>query len=134
MFLDYIVNQRGIEANLDKIKALIEMQPPTSKKEVQRLTGRVATLNKFVSRATDICLPFFKVMRKTFEWNEECAKSSQELKKYLGSPSLLSRPVLGEKLYLYLVISESAVSSAFIRQDNRVHKPVYYTSKAFRGA
>jgi len=85
MFLGFIVNQRGIKANADKITALIEMQSPTYKKGMQKLTERVATLNRFISRATDKCLLLFKVLRKTFEWNDECEKSFQELKKYFGS-------------------------------------------------
>jgi len=101
---------------------------------VQSLTGRVAALNRFVSRATDRCLPFFKTLRKTFEWIEECEKAFHELKKYLGKPPLISRPVMAERLYLYLAVSENAVSSALIRLEDGVQKPVYYTTKAFRGA
>uniref|UniRef100_A0A2N9HA60 RNA-directed DNA polymerase n=1 Tax=Fagus sylvatica TaxID=28930 RepID=A0A2N9HA60_FAGSY len=74
-FLGFMVSQRGIEANPDKIKAVLEMTPPRSTKEVQSLTGRVAALNRFVSRATDKCLPFFKTLRKAFVWTDECQKS-----------------------------------------------------------
>ena len=56
-----MVSQREIEANLDEIQEILNMEPPKNIKEVQSLTGRVATLNKFVSKATDKCLPFFKV-------------------------------------------------------------------------
>ncbi|XP_058082374.1 uncharacterized protein LOC131230468 [Magnolia sinica] len=59
-FLRFLVSQRGIEANLKKIKALLNMESPKTIKDVQRLTGRAAALNHFVSRATDRCLPFFK--------------------------------------------------------------------------
>ena len=65
-FLGFMVSQKGIEANPDKIKAILEMTPPKMVKEVQSLTGRVATLNHFVSRATNKCLPFFKTLRKAF--------------------------------------------------------------------
>ena len=56
------------------------------------------------------------------------------MKKYLGAPPLLSRPVMVEKLFLYLEVSENAVRSALTRVENGVQKPIYYTSKAFRGA
>ena len=56
-----MVSQREIEANLDEIQEILNMEPPKNIKEVQSLTGQVATLNKFVSKATDKCLPFFKV-------------------------------------------------------------------------
>ena len=82
-FLGFMVSKRGIEANPDKIQAIIDMEPPKNIKEVQSLTGRVAALNKFVSKATDKCLPFFKVLRKAFEWTDECRKAFQDLKDYL---------------------------------------------------
>uniref|UniRef100_A0A2N9FT45 Uncharacterized protein n=1 Tax=Fagus sylvatica TaxID=28930 RepID=A0A2N9FT45_FAGSY len=133
-FLGFMVSQRGIEANPDKIKAVLEMTPPRTTKEVQSLTGRVAALNRFVSRATDKCLPFFKTLRKAFVWTDECQKSFEELKRYLTSPPLLSPSQQGEALSLYLAVSPTAVSSALIREDGGTQLPVYYTSKAFQGA
>ena len=87
-FLGYLVTFRGIEANPKQIKALIEMASPKNKREVQRLTGRVATPNRFISRSTDKCLPFYDVLRgnKKFEWSEECENAFQQLKRYLASP------------------------------------------------
>ena len=65
-FLGFMVSQRGIEANLEKVKATLDMMSPRSVKEVQRLTGCIAALNKFMSRATDKRLPFFKTLKSTF--------------------------------------------------------------------
>ena len=67
-FLGYMVSQRGIEAKLDKIRAIMEMAPPRNVKEVQSLNGKIAALNRFVSRAMDKCLPFFRTLKKSFEW------------------------------------------------------------------
>uniref|UniRef100_A0A2N9GJ69 Uncharacterized protein n=1 Tax=Fagus sylvatica TaxID=28930 RepID=A0A2N9GJ69_FAGSY len=128
------LNPKGIEANPDKIKAILEMQPPKNTKEVQRLTGRVAALNRFMSRSTDKCLPFFKTLKKAFEWTNECQQAFEELKKYLTRPPLLSPSKQGEELYLYLAVSPTAVSSALIREEERRQMPVYYTSRALRGA
>ena len=61
--LGFMVSQRGIEANLEKVKAILDMTSPKSVKEVQRLMGRIAALNRFVSRAIDKCLPFFKTLK-----------------------------------------------------------------------
>ena len=58
-FLGFMVSQRGIEANSDKIRAIMEMTPLRNVKEVQSLNGKVAALNRFMLRATDKCLPFF---------------------------------------------------------------------------
>ena len=74
-FLGFMVSQRGIEANPDKIQAILDMEPPKNIKEVQSLTGQVAALNRFISKATDKCLPFFKTLRKAFEWTDECQKA-----------------------------------------------------------
>ena len=71
-FLGFMVSQRGIEANPDKIRAIMEMTPPRNVKEVQSLNGKIAALNRFVSRATDKCLPFFQTLKKSFEWTAEC--------------------------------------------------------------
>ena len=71
-FLGFMVSYRGIEANPDKIQAILDMKPPQNLKEVQSLTGRVAALNKFVSKSTDKCLPFFRVLKKAFEWTDDC--------------------------------------------------------------
>ena len=65
-FLEFMVSQRGIEANLKKVRAILEMSSPKMVKEVQSLTRRVATLNKFISKATDKCLPFFKTLKRAF--------------------------------------------------------------------
>ena len=100
-----MVSHRGIEVNLDKIQAILNMEPPRNIKEVQSLTGRVAALNRFVSKAIDKCLPFFKVLKKTFEWTDECQKAFQDLKAYLTAAPLLSSSIPGEELYLYLAVS-----------------------------
>ena len=62
-FLGFMVSQWGIEANPKKVKVILEMTSPRNVKEVQRLTRRVAALNRFISRATDKCLPFFKTLK-----------------------------------------------------------------------
>ena len=65
-FLGFMVSHQGIEANPNKVKAKIKVKSPKTVKEVQSLIGKVATLNRFVSKATDKCMPFFKVLKKVF--------------------------------------------------------------------
>jgi len=83
-------------------------------KEVQSLNGRVVALNKFVFRATDKCLPSFKILRKAFEWTNECQKAFEELKAYLASPPLLNPSKPGEEFSLYLAMSPIVVSFTLI--------------------
>ena len=73
--LGYMVTHRGIEVNLDQIKAVNSLQPPRNLKEVQKLIGMITALNRFISRSVDRCRPFFLLMNKWkgFEWIKECA-------------------------------------------------------------
>jgi ribonuclease HI len=103
-------------------------------KQLQQLTGRLAALNSFVSRSSDKCLPFFKVLKKAFSWTEECEWAFEELKTYLTNPPLLSRPLEGEILYLYLAVSQTTVSSVLVREESGRQRPVYFTSKVLHGA
>ena len=121
-FLGFMVNHRGIEANPEKIQALIHMGSPSKTKEVQSLTGRVAALSRFISRATDKCLPFFDLLKgnKRFLWDHKCEQKFRLLKKYLSKPSLLSKPVDSEPLYLYLVVMEYTISGTLVREEEKV--------------
>ena len=135
-FLGFIVNHRGIEANLNKIKAVLDMSSPSGIKEVQRLTGRIAALSRFVSRASDKCQPFFQVLKKAFQWDTKCEEAFSALKAYLSSPPppILVSPIEGELLTLYLAVSDFSTSSVLVRDRDRVQHPVYYCSRALRGA
>ncbi|XP_012858055.1 PREDICTED: uncharacterized protein LOC105977295 [Erythranthe guttata] len=135
-FLGYMISQRGIEANPAKIEAITSMAPPTSIKKVQQLNGCLASLNRFISRSADKALPFFKILRggKKFEWDEACQKAFTELKSYLASPPLLTKPQPGDTLMLYLATSADAISAVLIRDGGKGHQPIYYISRALQGA
>ncbi|KAI0522352.1 hypothetical protein KFK09_004731 [Dendrobium nobile] len=132
-FLGFMVTNRGIEANPEKIKALRDMVPPRNIKDVQRLNGRIAALSRFLARSGDRYLPFFKILRGArssgFQWTDECQEAFEQLRTYLASPPLLSKPVPGERLYLYLAISTQAISSVLVREENAIQRPIYYVSK-----
>ena len=129
-----MLSQRGIEVNPDKIRAIIEMTSPRNVKEVRSLNGKVVVLNRVVSRARDKCLPFFHTLKKSFEWTAEYQQAFKDLKAYLSSSPLLSPLKPREALFLYLVVSSVAVSTALVREEERIQKPIYYTSQALRGA
>ncbi|KAJ9557119.1 hypothetical protein OSB04_011733 [Centaurea solstitialis] len=135
-FLGYMVTQRGIEASPEQIKAIIEIQSPRNVKEVQKLTGRVAALNRFISRSSDKCHLFYNVLRKNqgFNWTEAHEKALQDLKQYMASPPLLTKPIEGESLQLYLAVSNNAVSAVLVREDDQQQHPIYYVSKSFLNA
>ena len=133
-FLGFIVNNRGIEANPDKMKVVLDMLPPSNIKDIQRLTWRIVELSRFVSRAIDKCRPFFQVLKKAFQWDAHCQEAFTALKTYLSSPPILVSPSEGELLTLYLVVSDFATSVALLRERDRVQQPVYYCSRALREA
>ncbi|KAL8134680.1 hypothetical protein AgCh_009635 [Apium graveolens] len=114
----------------------LDIEPPKTVKDVQKLTGRVAALGRFISKSGDKCLTFFKSLKhiKNFVWNEENQKAFEELKKYMAQAPLLAKPSLNEVLFLYLVISESALSAVLVKEELKVQKPVYYVSKILHGA
>ena len=120
-FLGFIVNSRGIEANLDKIKVVLDMlQPPSNTKEIQRLTRRIGALSRFVSRSSDKCRPFFQVLKKAFHWDAQCEEAFSVLKAYLSSPPVLVSPSEGELLTLYLFVSDFSTSAALVRERDRI--------------
>ena len=106
--------------NPDQVKAINSLQPPRNPKEVQKLTGMTAALNRFISRSTDRCRPFFLLINKwkDFEWTEECAQAFQQLKEYLSHPPIMSSPETDEVLFAYIVVASHAVSLVLIRVDS----------------
>jgi len=124
-FQGFMVSQRGIKVNPNKTQAIMEMAPPRNVKVVQSLNGKVAALNRFVSRAIDKCLPFFCMLRKSFEWTAECQQAFEDLKAYLSSLPLLSPSKPGEELFLYLAVSSATISTTLVKEEDRVQKPVY---------
>ena len=135
-FLGYMITHRRIEVNLEQIKAINSLHPPRNPKEVQRLTRMTTTLNRFISRSTDKCHPFFQLLHKwkDFRWTEECVTAFEDLKQYLSNPSILSRPEKEEVLYAYLVVTNHTVSLILVRNEDEIQRPVYYVSKSLQEA
>jgi ribonuclease HI len=135
-FLGYMVTKRGIEASPEQIQAILSLKSPTTVKEVQRLTGRVAALNRFISRSSEKCKEFYDILRKNkkFEWTSTQEQALESLKKYLSSAPLLMKPIDGEPLSLYLAVSGSAVSAVLVKDHEGQQHPVYYVSKSLLDA
>ena len=116
-FLGFMVSQRGIEANPEKVRAILDMTSPKTFKEVQKLTGRIVALNRFVTKATNKCLPFFKMLKQAFAWTDECEVAFQEFKRYLSNPPLLSPSKEGENpVSVFGNISHSCEHSLNLRR------------------
>jgi hypothetical protein len=115
-FLGCLVSTKGIEANPSKIEAILRMEPPKSRKGAQRLTRRLTSLNRFISRSTERNLPFFEVLKsaKVFQWGPYQQKVFKDLKQYLIQLTTLTPPSSGALLLLYAVASHAAVSAALV--------------------
>jgi hypothetical protein len=118
--LGFIVSNQEIEANSVKITAITDMEAPTIIKDMQKLTGCMVALNRFISRLGERGLPFFKLLKfqDKFQWMKEAERALQELKQHLQSPPVLTAPLPGEDLLLYIAATTHVVSSAIIVERN----------------
>ena len=135
-FLGYMIMHRGIEVNPNQINAIEHLKCPNNPKDVKKLTGMIAALNRFVSKSGDWCQPFYQLLKKWkgFQWTEECDESFRDLKKYLVSPPILSFLDLGEDLFMYLAMFEHAVSVVLLKNKEGVQKMIYYINKTLVNA
>lgn len=116
-----MIAYKVIEANLDKIHVLSSVESPRNKKEEKKLTSYAATLNRFMPRAENRCFLFFKALRgnHNFEWTNDSERVFQELKQTLASPPVLTRADPGYTLFLYLAVSQNAVSGVLLKEVNK---------------
>src|SRR3954471_18625404 len=110
--LGYFISQRGIEANLNKIRSIMAMEKPKNIKGVQQLAGRIAALSRFISRMGEKALPFYQLLRKTekFEWMPEADDTFESLKWLLSTSPVLVTPKEREPLLLYIEATRQVVS------------------------
>ncbi|RVW84098.1 Retrovirus-related Pol polyprotein from transposon opus [Vitis vinifera] len=123
---------KGIEVTPDQVKAVMETPPPRSKKELQRLTGKLVALGRFIAYFTDELRLFFLAIRKSGAngWTDSCQSAFEKIKHCLMQPPILSSPLPEEKLYMYLAVSEWAISAVLFRCPSpKEQKPVYYVSR-----
>src|SRR5437016_236905 len=127
----FIVSYRGIEANPEKLKDIFRMNSPTKLKDVQKLTGCMAALNRFVSRLGERAMPFYKLLKKQdkFQWSPEAQQAFDKLKEFLTSPPVLVPPMPEEPLLLYIAATSHVVSTAivFARQETGHIQTIQHT-------
>jgi hypothetical protein len=141
--LGFIVSHLGIEANPEKIEAIMRMEAPRSQKKVQRLTGCMAALSRFISRLGEKGLPFYKLLKKVdkFQWTSKAQEALDALKKFLTTPPVLKPPrratpnQLTEDLLLYISCTTHVVSTMLVVERAEeghaypVQHPVYFISE-----
>jgi hypothetical protein len=137
MLLGFIVSQRGIEANPEKIAAITNMGPIKDLKGVQRVMGCLAALSRFISHLGEKGLPLYRLLRKAerFTWTPEDEEALGNLKALLTNAPILVPPAAGEALLIYVAATTQVVSAAIVverREEGHallIQRPVYFISE-----
>jgi hypothetical protein len=133
--LGFLVSSRGIEVNPGKIRAIERMKPPTNLKEVQKFTGCLASLSRFISRLGEKALSLYQLMKKsdTFVWTTQADAAFKELKQMLSIAPVLASPMPREPMLLYIAATNRVVSAVVVVEREEggktVQRPVYYLSE-----
>jgi hypothetical protein len=136
--LGFLLSARGIEANPEKIQAILTMGKPMKLHDVQKFAGRVTALSRFIARLGEKTLPFYALMKKLddkFEWTEEADVAFAQLKKVLSMPPVLVAPNEKEPLLMYIAATHQVVSTVLVverSEEGKAHgvqRPVYFISK-----
>jgi len=137
ILLGNVVSRDGIRPNPSKVKAVLDMRPPRNVKDVQKLTGCMAALSRFISRLGEKGLPFFRLLKASekFSWTEEANTAFTPLKTFVTSPPVLIAPQPNEDLLLYIAATDRVVSTVLVVERDepghvyKVQRLVYFISE-----
>jgi hypothetical protein len=137
MLLGYIVSQRGIEPNPEKVATLNRMGPIRDLKGVQKVLGCLVTLSRFISQLDEKGMPLYRFLKKheRFSWTIEAQEALDKLKATLAHTPILTPPRGGEPLYLYVMVTTQVVSAVIVVERTEeghalpIQRPVYYISE-----
>ncbi|GJZ14510.1 reverse transcriptase domain-containing protein [Tanacetum coccineum] len=137
MFLGYKVNTKGLKVCPDKVDAVLSLPSPKCLKDVQKLNGKLACLNRFLAKSAEKSLPFFKTLKKCtkksdFHWTTEAEEAFKQMKQLIELP-MLTAPMEKEELIVYLAAAKEMVSAALMTEREAKQMPIYFVSRALRG-
>src|SRR3954466_14149909 len=133
--LGFLVSSQGIEENSTKICAVERMELPRFLNDVQKFTGCLASLSRFVCRLGEKALPLYQLMEKSdkFIWTPQADNAFHELKKMLFTTPILASPLSKEPMLLYIAATNRVVSVVVVVErnegDKSIQRPVYYLSE-----
>jgi hypothetical protein len=137
MLLGFVVSERGIEANPEKISAIMDMGLIKNLKGVQRVTGCLVALCRFIARLGECSLLLFKLMKKSdqFAWTLEVQEALDSLKNMLKNPPILTAPTTEEPMLLCISATTQVVSTTLVVEreepgrSQKLQRPVYFVSE-----
>ncbi|XP_015074545.1 uncharacterized protein LOC107018549 [Solanum pennellii] len=131
--LGFIVNLRGIELDRFKIKAIKQLSPASTNKEVMSFFGRLNYISRFTTQCTVVCRPIFKLLKKNalIKFNQECQTAFDAIKNYLSNPAMLVP--LRSPLLLYLSISDNTFGCVLgqYAETGKKERAICYLIKKF---
>ncbi|GJU75752.1 reverse transcriptase domain-containing protein [Tanacetum coccineum] len=138
MFFGYQVNTKGIKICPNKVDTVLSLQSPKCLKDVHKLNGKLASLNRFLAKSTEKSLPFFKTLKKCtkksdFLWTEEAESAFRQMKELIAKLPMLTAPEEKEELVIYLATSKEAVSAVLMMEREAKQMLIYIVSRALRG-
>ncbi|GJY88175.1 reverse transcriptase domain-containing protein [Tanacetum coccineum] len=138
MFLGYKVNTKGIKVCPDKVEAVLSLPSPKCLKDIQKLNGKLASLNRFLSKSTEKSLLFFKTIKKCakksdFQWTTEAEAAFKQMKKLIAELPTPTAPMEKEEMIVYLAATREAVSAVLMTEREAKQMPVYFVSRALQG-
>ncbi|GKE39098.1 reverse transcriptase domain-containing protein [Tanacetum coccineum] len=138
VFLGYKVNSDGLMVCPDKVEAVLSLPSLKCLKDVQRLNGKLASLNRFLSKSVERSLPFFKTLKKCtkksdFQWTTEAETAFQQMKKSIAELPIMVAPQEKEELIIYLAAAKEAISAVLMTERDGKQIPIYFVSRVLRG-
>jgi hypothetical protein len=132
-FLGFLVHDRGIEIGLKSQEAVRTMVPPTTKKELQQLIGKINFVRRFISNLSGWIEPFMELVKiktnKEFRWGAEQQRAFEEIKEYLSQPPVLVPPQQDRPFYIYLLVSDTSIASVVVQLYDDKERVVFYLSR-----
>ncbi|GKA01290.1 reverse transcriptase domain-containing protein [Tanacetum coccineum] len=138
MFLGYMIGLEGIKPCPEKIEVVLQLPSSRTVKEVQSLNGKLAGLNRFLSKSAEKSLPLFKTLKKCvktsdFHWTPEAEQAFKQLKQHIAELPMLVAPRPKEELIMYLSTSQGAVGAVLMTERDSIQTLVYFVSRALQG-
>ncbi|GKA32755.1 reverse transcriptase domain-containing protein [Tanacetum coccineum] len=139
MFLGYKVNSKGLKVCPDKVDDILSLPSPKCIKDVQKLNGKLASLNRFLAKSAEKSLPFFKTLKKCtkksdFHWTTEAEEAFKQMKQLIAELPMLATPMEKEELIVYLAAAKETISAALMTGREAKQMPIYFVSRALRGS